>query len=95
MAQVFTTSLAVRIEVTLNFDLTSNTGVSFIIREPDGTKVTQTATVDDITKGIVYYITQTGELNKIGSYQLQPKVTFTGKTYFGTVVDFDVLPIIT
>lgn len=88
MADIFRTSIGAKIEVTLSYDLTTNTGVTFVIRKPDGQIVNWTATVDNAGAGIVSYLVQDGDLNLIGRYFLQPVVIFTGKRFFGEQVTF-------
>jgi hypothetical protein len=91
----YKTSLAIKIEVTVDFDLTDCTEIVYLVSKPDGTTVTWTATIDTAATGITSYTTTTGDLADIGTYVLQPKATFSGKLYFGDPISFDVNQIIT
>lgn len=94
MADVYKTSLGIRIEVSLGIDLTNNTGVTYRVSRPDNTFVTWTATVDSALAGTTHYLTLAGEVDTVGGYTLQPKVTFAGKIYYGTPVTFNVLDVL-
>ena len=94
MASLYKTSLGVKIEITLDYNLTGNTGVTYLVRKPDETETTWTPTVDNTVLGITSYLTQTNDLSQVGTYTIQPKVSFTGKMYFGTFVTFNVEDVI-
>jgi len=95
MINTYKTSLGVVIQVTLDFDLTTATGVSYLVTKPDGTTDTWTATVDTAATGVTSYTTEAGDLDTVGIYLLQPKATFASKTYFGDIVSFAVNEVIT
>lgn len=79
-------SIGVKIEITLNYNLAGNTGVTFHVREPSGSMITWIPTVDDEANGVVSYITEESDLSQAGKYCIQPEINFTGKTYYGTMV---------
>ena len=90
MQNTYKTSLAVKLELTLEFDLTGATSVSYLIQKPDGTTDTWTATVDTAATGVTSYLTEDGDLDVLGVYVIQPKVVFTGKEYYGDPVSFQI-----
>ena len=90
----YKTSLAIKIEVTVDFDLTSCTGIVYLVSKPDGTTATWTATIDTAATGVTSYTTTTNDLSVVGTYVIQPKATFSGQLYFGDPVSFDVNEII-
>jgi len=95
MPDVYKTSLGVKIEITMDIDLSGNDGVTLTVKKPDNSTVEWTASIDDATGGVVSYTSEANELDILGEYIVQPKVTFTGKVYFGTPVKFTVLDIVT
>ena len=89
----------VSIEVTVKqngvvVDLSTVTAKTFYVKKPDGTTIVQwTASFKtNGTDGILKYLTQTGDLNLVGVYQLQPSITFPGSGYDGfcDIVEFTV-----
>ena len=92
--KTYKTSLAVAIQVTVDYNLTDATSTVFLVTKPDGTTVTWTPTVTNATTGVMSYNTIAGDLDIIGTYVLQPKVEFSGKKYFGDPVTFEVAEII-
>lgn len=95
MQTSYKTTIALKIEVLLNDDLTGITGVSYLIQKPDGTKDTWVATIDDADTGLTSYTTENGDLDQTGIYVLQPKLTGATQTLFGDPVSFEINNIIT
>lgn len=94
MADIYATSLGVNLEITLNYDLTSNTGVTYRVKKPNNTFVNWTGTVDTAATGITHYTTVTGDLDLSGKYWVQVKVTFAGKIYYADPVTFEVTDVV-
>lgn len=92
MADIFKNSVGVKIELTLNSDITGYSSVKFLITKPNGVRISPdpTPTVDDAVKGILSYSTVSGDLDTIGTYSVQAQVNFTvpAKTYFSEIVTF-------
>ena len=91
----FKSSLAVKLQVTVDFDLTDVVSVVYSVSKPDGTTSTWTATVETALTGITSYTTTTGDLSQVGTYILQPKATFASQTFYGEPISFEVNEIIT
>jgi len=86
----FKGSLAVSIVVTLDFNLTNYTSVVYLVTKPDNTIVSWTATVVTEATGVTSYATIAGDLGVVGTYVLQPKVSFATQTYYGEPITFNV-----
>jgi len=84
MTKVYVGEVGLKIKVNTGVDLTNATSTLILVEKPDGTKVDWTATIEDASNGIIYYETQSGDLNQSGIYYIQAKVTFSdGDTLFG------------
>jgi len=98
MADFFKTTVGATISIDLGFDLAGYSSLVYVIKQPDGVVVNRTPTVDVESTGKTSLVTSAGDLDKIGIYTVQPKVTFltpAAKTYFGTTVSFTVENILT
>jgi len=84
----------VKLQVTVDYDLSSVTSVVYLVSKPDGTTVTWTATVETALTGITSYTTITGDLSQVGTYVLQPKATFASQELYGEPISFEVNEII-
>ena len=73
-------------------DISSATSTKqIILKKPDGTKLTNTATFFlDGTDGIMYYSTVDGDLDVPGVWKLQGKVVITAGTFSTDVYSFKV-----
>ena len=72
-------------------DISSASSIEMIIRKPDQTKLTKTATfVTDGTDGQVQYITIAGDVDQAGNYKIQGKVVDGGATYYSSISTFKV-----
>jgi hypothetical protein len=72
-------------------DISSATTLNVIFVKPGGTTLTKTGVlVSDGTDGIMKYVTISGDLNEVGTWQLQGKVTFTSATYYSDIHTFKV-----
>ncbi len=72
-------------------DLSTSTAKSIVIKKPDGTSTSYTATFEtDGTDGIVYYNCATSDLDIHGIYQIQAHIVFGSRTFRSTIESFRV-----
>lgn len=72
-------------------DISTASVKQFVLRKPDGTTATKTATfTTDGTDGSLYYLVESGLLDQTGVWTVQAIVTFGGATYHGQFVEFAV-----
>lgn len=77
MATFTTGDTAPPLTGTVNADLTGAAAVAHL-RKPDGTTLTETATVTDATTGAWSYTWQTGDLDSAGVWSVELQVTYSG-----------------
>ena len=78
----FKVKMTVTDETGAAVDLTGAT-VIFEIYQPDGKKITKTATLDTPASGICSYTTtDTTDFTSAGDYKIQPKITLSGGSIF-------------
>jgi hypothetical protein len=72
-------------------DISSATGLTVYIRQPDGTVLTRSGTLNgDGTDGKMYYLTVAGDLDTAGHYKIQGKVTLSSGTFYTSISAFKV-----
>jgi hypothetical protein len=72
-------------------DISSATGLTIYIRQPDGTVLTRSGTLNGGgTDGKMYYLTVAGDLNAAGHYKIQGKVTLSSGTFYTSISAFKV-----
>lgn len=72
-------------------DISGATTKQIIIQNPNGASTTYTASfMTDGTDGQLYYETQSGELDIVGTWKCQAKVVLSGGTYRSPVQSFRV-----
>jgi len=73
-------------------DISSATSTKqIILKKPDGTKLTNSATFSsDGTNGVMYYTTVDGDLDVAGIWKLQGKVVITAGTFSTDIYSFKV-----
>lgn len=72
-------------------DISSASSIEIIFKKPDKSVVTQTAVFQtDGTDGIIQYITVLGDLDQIGTWYLQAKVTLPTGTWSSDTSKFKV-----
>jgi len=78
MGKVYVGQTALRIRVTTGVSLAGAKEVKIVIKRPNGSRVTETATVEDPVTGIIYYdVTSATYLNEFGNYVVQAYVKFS------------------
>ena len=88
--------IGTRFKVTLKdgasvVSISSATTKQIILKKPDGTKLTKSATFSsDGTDGIMYYDTVSGDLDVAGVWKLQGKVVLTAGTFSTDIYSFKV-----
>lgn len=88
--------IGTRFKVTLKdgasvVSLSSATTKQIILKKPDGTKLTKSATFSsDGADGIMYYDTVSGDLDVAGVWKLQGKVVITAGTFSTDIYSFKV-----
>jgi hypothetical protein len=70
---IYVGDIGVKIEMSVNIDVSLISLAKFVCRKPNGRTVEWVAQID-ATNGILYYITQEGDLNISGEYKIQPYV---------------------
>ena len=81
MGKTYVDDIGTRIRTTMSEDITGYSAVTYYIQNPSGTEVTKTCVVEDVTNGIVYYDTVSGDLDEEGIYKIQTLVDM-GATQF-------------
>lgn len=72
-------------------DLSSTTSKDIVFRKPSGTLVTKTASfLTDGTDGIIIYNTVAGDIDEVGTWQIQGIVSFGTSTFHSSVDKFKV-----
>jgi hypothetical protein len=74
-------------------DLSSASALQINFRKPSDVIVNRTgSTIGDgsSTSGVMYYDSVVGDLDEVGNYKLQGKVTLTGGTYYTDIHTFKV-----
>jgi hypothetical protein len=62
-------------------------------RKPSDTLVTRTASIfndGSATSGVIYYDSVAGDLDEVGNYKLQAKISFASGTYYTDIYTFKV-----
>lgn len=65
----------------------------FTFRKPSDVLMTRTASIfgdGSATSGVVYYDTVAGDLDEVGMYKLQAKISFASGTYYTDIYTFKV-----
>ena len=65
----------------------------FTFRKPSDTLMNRTASIFDdgsATSGVIYYDTVAGDLDEVGIYKLQAKISFASGTYYTDIYTFKV-----
>lgn len=84
--KIYTTDFGTKITNNLQTDLTGYTSLTYQYKKPDGTTGEFTLTVENLTCGVVYYITQSGDLDQVGDWLFQteiahPTTEFSSNTF--------------
>lgn len=73
-------------------DLSTNSGIEIIFKNPSAQVTTKTATlVGDGTTGRIKYVTVANDLSIAGSWQMQAKVSTPSGTWSSSIIKFKVL----
>lgn len=76
------------------YPITSKT-IEFWFRKPDGEILSKTPTlVETGVYGQCYYVTQSGDINALGLWRLQLKITDTGEQFFSEIYPFRVTKVV-
>jgi hypothetical protein len=71
---------------TVPLDVSNANNIYIIFEKPDGTDVTKTASlINDGSDGNIRYTTIVGDLDQVGTWQIQAKVDF-GSSVFSTEI---------
>lgn len=73
---MFIDTYGVTIELTLNYDLTGNTGVNIEVKDPAGNVETRPVNISNTLSGIVEYVVAQGHFPTSGAYLLQVVADF-------------------
>ena len=72
-------------------DVSTATSLEIILKSPSGVASTKTATVNtNGTDGKIQYVTVDGDLNEVGTWRIQAKVSISGGVYRSDVESFKV-----
>jgi hypothetical protein len=95
-SEIHTLSYGIDIEITIEEDsvvanISAATDMQFLIRKPDGSLLEVTATfLTDGTDGILKYTTVSGDLDMVGLYKIQAKMTIGTGVFYSTTSTFKV-----
>ena len=97
-SEVHVDDIGTRFKVTVNddgvaVDLSSASALAINFRKPNDTIINRTgATLGDgsSTSGVMYYDTVVGDLDAVGNWKLQGKVTLSAGTYYTDIHTFKV-----
>jgi hypothetical protein len=76
MTLIYKNAIGINISITTSFDLTGYSTLVYYITKPSGTKLTKTPSVVNLTAGTLSYETISGDLDEVGTYQTQAKITY-------------------
>lgn len=100
-SKVFVGDIGTVIEMTVTnqddavVDLSTATTKQIILKKPDGTKLTKTASfVTDGTDGKLSYTTASGDIDQSGPWQLQAYVVLSGGSWHTTKAEMEVSPVL-
>jgi len=72
-------------------DISGASSLEVILNSPSGISSTKTAVLDDDgTDGKMKYTTQAGDLNEVGTWRIQAKVSFGSSTFRSNIKTFRV-----
>jgi hypothetical protein len=84
-------AVGVAIEADLGDDVSDATGITFYFVKPDGEVISRTGTFsDDGADGLVRYVTIANDLDDVGNWRVQVKITTATGLYPSHVLDFEV-----
>lgn len=76
MTLTYQNAVGINFDIRLGFDITGYTSVVYYITKPSGTKLTKTPTIISVTTGTASYESIVGDLDEVGQYETQAKVTY-------------------
>ena len=82
MASVYVGTVGLRIRVTFCIDISGAGTAKIRAEKPDETVVEWTATIEDAVAGVVFYDTQTGDLDQVGTWKINGIWDPTGDSVF-------------
>ena len=88
MGKIFAYDIGTEILIDMQEDLSSATSITLRIQKPDKTTTTWTPTVVN-TNYLQYYL-QSGDVDDVGVYTIQPHLTIGSWTGSGTKVQIEV-----
>ena len=86
--KVFLNDVGTVLEIDMKENISTATGLKLEVQKPDGTVVEWTPTI--YGTNYLRYTTVAGDLNKVGTYFINPKLTIGGWTGEGDTVQFTV-----
>ena len=67
-------------------DISTSTLQEIILKKPDGTEVTKTASfINAGADGKIHYITLTGDIDQVGQWSYRAKITFSATQVFHSI----------
>jgi hypothetical protein len=72
--KIYTSDFGTKITNNLQTDITGYTTIKYQYKKPDGSTGEFNLTVENLTCGIVYYVTQSGDLDQAGDWIFQTEV---------------------
>lgn len=98
MAGPYTEDEGVDFRVYTGIDITGYSAIVCKVKKPNATTTIWTMIADDVTNGILRYITSTTAKDldgQVGTWTLQPKITLaTGEVFHGLEVTFTVTEVV-
>jgi len=72
-------------------DVSAATTLNIILKKPDGTKLTKTASFSsDGTDGYIQYVTEEGDIDTVGDWELQAYIVEPSGAWYTDIVNFKV-----
>ena len=90
---IYLGDIGTTIIVDTGIDLTGATTLELKVQKPSGAESTWTATIADgytAPDGLLQYVTQSGDLDEVGSWKLQAHRIATGVNHLGDTAQFEV-----
>jgi hypothetical protein len=90
--RIYAGTVGLNINVDMKTTISAASAYSFEVKKPGGTTETWIPTIETSTK--FRYITESGDIDEIGTYVIQPHLTLGAWTGHGLPVKFSVVPAI-
>lgn len=91
MAKIYSGTIGLKIQITIDSNLSGETVIYNILR-PNSTTFVKTATINNPTQGITSYTTTAvTDFNIIGTYIIQPQITSGGNVFYSEPIELEIV----